>query len=71
MARAIAGDPAALVADEPTAHLDSEAGAALLDLLQALVRERDMAAVVASHDPAVIARADRVIRLRDGAAVAA
>ena len=71
MARAIAGDPAALVADEPTAHLDSEAGAALLDLLQALVRERSMAAVVASHDPAVIARADRVIRLRDGAAVAA
>ena len=47
------------------------AGAALLDLLQALVRERGMAAVVASHDPAVIARADRVIRLRDGAAVAA
>ena len=71
MARAIAGDPAALVADEPTAHLDSEAGAALLDLLEALVRERRMAAVVASHDPAVIARAGRVIRLRDGAAVEA
>ncbi len=70
MARAIAGDPAALVADEPTAHLDSEAAAALLDLLQALVRERRMAAVVASHDPAVIARAGRVLRLRDGAMVA-
>ncbi len=69
MARAVAGHPAALIGDEPTAHLDSEAGAALLDLVQALVSERRMAAVVASHDPAVIARADRVIRLRDGAVV--
>ena len=69
IARAIAGDPSALVADEPTAHLDSEAGATLLDLLRGLVAERRMAAVVASHDPAVIARADRVVRLRDGTVI--
>jgi putative ABC transport system ATP-binding protein len=68
MARAVAGDPAALIADEPTAHLDSEAAEALLQLLQELVAERRMAAVVASHDPAVIGRAGRVIGLRDGAA---
>ena len=71
VARAIAGDPAALVADEPTAHLDSEAAETLLDLLRGLVAERDVAAVVSSHDPAVIARASRVIRLRDGAVVEA
>jgi putative ABC transport system ATP-binding protein len=71
IARAIAGDPSALIADEPTAHLDSEAGATLLDLLRELVAERRMAAVVASHDPSVIARADRVVRLRDGAVVEA
>jgi putative ABC transport system ATP-binding protein len=71
MARAVAGTPAALVADEPTAHLDSEAAAALLELLQGLVAERGMAAVIASHDPAVVARASRVVRLRDGAAAEA
>ncbi|HEY2988947.1 MAG TPA: ABC transporter ATP-binding protein [Candidatus Binatia bacterium] len=68
IARAVAGDPAALIADEPTAHLDSEAAEGLLQLLQDLVAERGMAAVVASHDPAVIQRAGRVVRLRDGAA---
>ena len=67
IARAVAGGPAALIADEPTAHLDSGAAEALLKLLQELVIERRMAAVVASHDPAVISRAGRVIRLRDGA----
>jgi putative ABC transport system ATP-binding protein len=71
MARAIAGDPAALIADEPTAHLDSEAAEALLALLQDLVAERRMAAVVASHDPAVIRRASRVVHLHDGTALRA
>jgi putative ABC transport system ATP-binding protein len=69
MARAVAGDPAALIGDEPTAHLDSEAADALLSTLRTLVAEKKMAAVISSHDPAVIARADRVIRLRDGAVV--
>ena len=67
IARAVAGNPAALIADEPTAHLDSEAAGALLQLLQELVIERRMAAVVASHDPAVVGLAGRVLRLRDGA----
>jgi putative ABC transport system ATP-binding protein len=69
LARAVAGEPAALIADEPTAHLDSEAAESLLDLIENLVAERQMAAVIASHDPAVMARAVRVIRLRDGAVV--
>lgn len=69
VARAVAGDPAALIADEPTVHLDSDAARSFLDLLAELVVERRMAAIVASHDPAVIERAHRVIRLRDGAVV--
>ena len=48
-----------------------EAAETLLDLLRGLVAERDVAAVVSSHDPAVIARGSRVIRLRDGAVVEA
>jgi putative ABC transport system ATP-binding protein len=71
MARAVAGDPAALIGDEPTAHLDSDAAEALLSLVRSLVLEKKMAAVISSHDPAVIRRADRVIRLHDGAVVEA
>lgn len=69
VARAVAGDPAVLIADEPTVHLDSDAARSLLDLLAELIAERRMAALVASHDPAVIERASRVIRLRDGVVV--
>jgi len=68
VARALAGEPAVIVADEPTAHLDSVAAAALLDLVRELARERAVAAVVASHDPLVAARADRTLRLHDGRA---
>ncbi len=66
LARAIAGDPALLVADEPTVHLDSEAARGLLDLLAELVAERDLAAIVATHDEQLLGRASRVVRLRDG-----
>lgn len=64
VARALVGDPALVVADEPTGELDSETGATVLDLLADVVEDR--AVVVASHDPAVAARADRRIELRDG-----
>jgi putative ABC transport system ATP-binding protein len=66
LARALAGDPAVVIADEPTAHLDAAASAALLDLLAALARERRVGALVASHDPLVIGRADRCLGMRDG-----
>jgi putative ABC transport system ATP-binding protein len=69
VARAIAGGPAVLFADEPTAHLDSEAATVLLDLLGALVAERNMAAIVATHDSRLLDRAARVVHLRDGAVV--
>jgi putative ABC transport system ATP-binding protein len=66
VARALVGEPAIVLADEPTANLDSSAAAALLDLLTQLVRERGVALLVASHDPAAIGRADRVVWMRDG-----
>jgi putative ABC transport system ATP-binding protein len=66
VARAIANDPRLLIADEPTGQLDSETGRSIMDLIRALVRARGMTALVATHDPALLDLADRVLRLRDG-----
>jgi putative ABC transport system ATP-binding protein len=68
--RAIAPKPAFVLADEPTANLDSEGSASLLDLLEELNRNDGITLVLASHDAQVIARARRVVRLRDGRIVA-
>jgi putative ABC transport system ATP-binding protein len=65
IARALAAEPAVLVADEPTASLDAAAAAAVADLLAELPRA-GVAVVVATHDPAVAARADRRVALSDG-----
>ncbi len=65
LARALAAEPAVLLADEPTAALDQATAAGVLDLLDAL-RDRGLAVLVATHDPAVAARADRVLRLSAG-----
>jgi putative ABC transport system ATP-binding protein len=66
IARAIAAGPAVVLADEPTANVDSETGARILDLMERLNREQGVTFVFSSHDPAVIDRARRVLRLRDG-----
>ena len=66
IARAMAGDPKLVLADEPTANLDSETAAKILDLLQRLNAETRITFVFATHDPALIARALRCLRLRDG-----
>ena len=66
----LANDPKLLIADEPTGQLDSETGRSIMDLLRAVVKARGMTALVATHDPALLDRADRVITLRDGAVVA-
>jgi len=70
VARALANDPRLLIADEPTGQLDSETGRSIMDLLRAVVRARGMTALVATHDPALLDVADRVITLRDGQIVA-
>lgn len=64
--RAIATNPEIILADEPTANLDSATGAALLDLMTHMNREHGITFLFSSHDPQVIERGRRVIRLHDG-----
>jgi putative ABC transport system ATP-binding protein len=71
LARALDGDPGVLLADEPTGQLDSETGATIMNLIAGFVHKRGMAAVVATHDPAMMKLADRVIELHDGRLTAA
>jgi putative ABC transport system ATP-binding protein len=69
IARALINTPPLLLADEPTGNLDSATAAGILDLLTRLRAEHGMTIVLASHDPQIAARAERLIRLRDGAVV--
>ena len=71
LARALANEPTVLLADEPTGSLDSEAGAHVLDLIERLRRERELTVVLVTHDAAVAARADRIVRMLDGRAESA
>ena len=66
VARALAADPIIILPDEPTANLDSKAGGALMDMMRRLNTERAATFVFSTHDPMVVERARRVIRLRDG-----
>jgi putative ABC transport system ATP-binding protein len=66
VARAIVSSPAVVLADEPTANLDQHTGAALVDLMRELNRERGVTFIFSTHDPMVLERADRVVRLIDG-----
>jgi len=66
IARALANGPQLLIADEPTGQLDSRTGQSIVELVLALVRSENVAAVFATHDPAPLAAADRVLELSDG-----
>jgi putative ABC transport system ATP-binding protein len=66
LARALAGSPPLLLADEPTANLDSAVGGQVLDLFQSLAKHRDRALLIVTHDPQVRRIADRVLSIRDG-----
>jgi len=66
VARALVGEPALILADEPTASLDSATSERLLDLFVDLHRTRGVAFLFSSHDPRIIERARRRIELRDG-----
>ena len=66
IARAIAGNPPLLLADEPTANLDSDTAGRVLSLLHGLVRERGHSLLVVTHDRSVRSIADRVATIRDG-----
>jgi putative ABC transport system ATP-binding protein len=66
VARAIAGRPALVLADEPTANLDSATGYALIDTMKQLNEEQGVTFVFATHDPKVMEHARRIVRLVDG-----
>jgi putative ABC transport system ATP-binding protein len=69
VARALINAPHLLLADEPTGNLDSHSATAIIDLLARLRGESQMTVVIATHDPQIAARCDRLIRLRDGAVI--
>jgi putative ABC transport system ATP-binding protein len=69
VARALVHRPALLVADEPTGNLDSGNGARVMEVLEELRRSEGAALVLATHDRSLVARADRVVYLRDGRVV--
>jgi putative ABC transport system ATP-binding protein len=66
MARALAPDPAIIVADEPTGNLDEATGGSITDLLFSLKRDRGTTLVLVTHDIALARRCDRMVRLRSG-----
>jgi putative ABC transport system ATP-binding protein len=66
IARALAGRPPVLLADEPTANLDTATGAQVLDLFRELATAEGRGVLVVTHDPKVRRVADRVVRIRDG-----
>jgi putative ABC transport system ATP-binding protein len=68
IARALVGDPQVILADEPTGNLDSVRGGEVMDLLEALNRDRGVALVVVTHDLDIAARARHQLRMRDGLA---
>ena len=71
IARAMVAEPKLVLADEPTANLDQVTAAHILDLLAKLNAETGTTFVFATHDPAVMSRAQRLVRLRDGRIAAA
>jgi lipoprotein-releasing system ATP-binding protein len=70
IARALANAPAVLLADEPTGNLDVATAGVVFEELLRVVREHNVAALIATHNPDLAARMDRTVTLRDGRVVA-
>lgn len=66
VARAIINNPSVVLADEPTANLDSKTGGKLLDLMEQMNADKNITFIFSSHDKQVIDRAKRLVKLRDG-----
>jgi putative ABC transport system ATP-binding protein len=66
IARALAGDPEIILADEPTAALDSHTGRNVMEMMSDLAHKRDRAVVIVTHDSRVLSFADRIVRIEDG-----
>ncbi|HVG25553.1 MAG TPA: ABC transporter ATP-binding protein [Thermoanaerobaculia bacterium] len=69
IARALAGSAPILLADEPTANLDTQVGTQVLEMFRALAKRENRALVIVTHDPKVRTIADRVVKIQDGALV--
>ena len=69
IARALANDPPIVLADEPTANLDSKTGRLIVDLLRSL-RDANRTVIIATHDEAIAAKADIILEMRDGLLIA-
>ena len=67
IARALAGDPGIILADEPTAALDSHTGKNVMEMMGELAHKRDRAVVIVTHDSRVLGFADRIVKIEDGA----
>ena len=70
IARAVAGGPSAILADEPTAALDSHTGKAVVEMMVGLAHRDGRAVVIVTHDSRLVEYADRVVRIEDGLMVA-
>ena len=66
IARALAGSPRILLADEPTGQLDSHTAASMIELIASIARDDGVAVLLSTHDPSIRSRADRVLELLDG-----
>lgn len=66
IARALVTEPALVLADEPTANLDSETGTAIIELMHDLNKKQETTFVFSTHDPKVMERASKLIHIRDG-----
>ncbi|MGB6535536.1 MAG: ABC transporter ATP-binding protein [Xanthobacteraceae bacterium] len=66
IARAIVGKPAAILADEPTAALDSQSGNAIMSVLAQIAKTPERGVLVVTHDPRILPFADRIVRIEDG-----
>ena len=66
IARALAGGPPIILADEPTANLDSQVGSQVLEMFRDLAKREDRALLIVTHDPKVRAITDRVLQIQDG-----
>jgi putative ABC transport system ATP-binding protein len=70
IARALVTGAGLILADEPTANLDSQTGQTIIDLLEGAQREQGTTFILATHDPSLVRRAARVVRLQDGQTLA-
>ncbi|MEO0266737.1 MAG: ATP-binding cassette domain-containing protein, partial [candidate division WOR-3 bacterium] len=66
IARALVKEPEFVLADEPTANLDSKTGSNIVELMRKLNKEKNVTFIFSTHDPLIMQYADRIIKLRDG-----